>query len=235
MNSLKTAFALFGLLCLLALQPASAQGPQRIGYTNAELVLSLMPEAQSIEQQLRTYQQNLMQVLGVKQSYMETKLREYQELKAANRLTADEEQRRRTELEQLNQEVEQSMEDAQQKLLAKRDELLQPLLEKLQRAIEDVARAEGYTYILNANVEGSSVILYGAESENVTRKILTKLGIQIPANLDATPGVRGSSTPSGGGSGTPSGGTTAPSGGGTTAPSGGGGNTRPAPGGSVPR
>lgn len=229
MKSLKTVLALFGLLWLAALQPATAQ--QRIGYTNAELILSLMPEAQSIEQQLRTYQQNLMQVLGVKQSYMETKLREYQELKAAGRLTPEEDTRRRTELEQLNQEVEQSMEDAQQKLLAKRDELLQPLLEKLQQAIEDVARAEGYTYIMNANVDGSSVILYGAESENVTRKILTKLGITIPANLDAAPGVNvgGAGTAPAGGGTTP-----APAGGGTT-PAPGGGGTRPAPGGSVPR
>ncbi|GIV23677.1 MAG: OmpH family outer membrane protein [Bacteroidia bacterium] len=152
--------------------------PLRIGYTNLELVLSYLPEAQQVEQQLRTYERKVIEQLNIKQSYLQTKVEEYTELKQQGKLTPAQEEERRKEILRLDEEIKRFQEESEQNYLKKKAELLQPVIEKLQKAIDELAAAEGYDYILNnSNSTGVAFILHGPKGDDVTEKLLKRLGV----------------------------------------------------------
>lgn len=177
-----------------AVSPAqSAHKSLRIGYTNLELVLSYLPEAQQVEQQLRTYEKKVIEQLNIKQSYLQTKVEEYTELKQAGKLTPAQEEERRKEIIRLDEEIKRFQEESEQNYLKKKAELLQPVVEKLQKAIDELAAAEGYDYILNnSNSTGVAFILHGPKGDDVTERLLKRLGvdtskIQRPDTTATTP------------------------------------------------
>ncbi len=173
-----------GLFVLLsctkpAVSPAqSTPKTLRIGYTNLELVLSYLPEAQQVEQQLRTYEKKVIEQLNIKQSYLQTKIEEYTELKQSGKLTPAQEEERRKEIMRLDEEIKRFQEESEQNYLKKKAELLQPIVEKLQKAIDELAAAEGYDYILNnSNSTGVAFILHGPKGDDVTERLLKRLGV----------------------------------------------------------
>lgn len=190
-----------GLLILLScsqpqVSPAqSSQKSLRIGYTNLEVVLSYLPEAQQVEQQLRTYERKVIEQLNIKQSYLQTKVEEYTELKQAGKLTAAQEEERRKEIMKLDEEIKRFQEESEQNYLKKKAELLQPIIDKLQKALDELAVAEGYDYILNnSNSTGVAFILHGPKEHDVTEKLLKKLGVDT--SKIQKPDTGASSTPS---------------------------------------
>lgn len=173
--------AIIGALALFLFVGTSAFGQVKIGYTNIELILNYMPEMRSVDQGLQTFQKKLAEKLKVKEDYATQKLQEYQELAQANRLSPADKETREKELMKLDQELQKEAGEAEFDLMAKRQELMGPVLEKLQKAIDDVAEGEGYTVILNQTTSaGVSTILYGPEEDDVTERVMTKLGIDIP-------------------------------------------------------
>jgi len=181
------------LTVLFFLTVFSVYGQTKIGYTNIELVLSYMPEARKMEQDLTTFQKKLQEQYDVKLKYAQSKLEEYQQQEA--NLAPDQKKTKEAELMKLQEEIKKFEEDSQNNLVTKREELLGPITERLQKAIEDVASELGFTYILNqTNSSGVSTILHGPKENDVTEAIMKKLGITVPAG-----GGSGSTT---GGSGT---------------------------------
>ena len=65
------------VLALFGLSFANAQ-TQKIGYTNAEYILSLLPEAKTIEADLTAYEKQLQNQLQAKYKELQTKMSEYQ-------------------------------------------------------------------------------------------------------------------------------------------------------------
>lgn len=200
---------LMGLLVLFSctqptVSPAQpTHKPLRIGYTNLELVLSYLPEAQQIEQQLRTYERKVIEQLNIKQSYLQTKIEEYTELKQQGKLTPAQEEERRKEIMRLDEEIKRFQEESEQNYLKKKAELLQPIIEKLQKAIDELAAAEGYDYIFNnSNSTGVAFILHGPKGDDVTERLLKRLGIDT-SKIQRPDSGSGSAPSQGGGSTAP--------------------------------
>ncbi|RMG64908.1 MAG: OmpH family outer membrane protein [Bacteroidetes bacterium] len=152
----------------------------KIGYANIELILLYMPETKTMNQQLQTYENKLAEDLQARETYFRTLVAEYQELAQGG---ADEATLapKEEELTKLQTQLQEKQAEAQNKAMTKRQDLLAPIIEKLQKEIKALAAEEGYTYILNT-VDGSgvSIVLHGPEEHDVTRKLMTRLGIQIP-------------------------------------------------------
>ena len=167
-----------GLLLIAGLM-ANSFAQDRIGYLNMELVLSYMPEAKTMAQSLQTYEQQLAKQLKIKQDYGQSKVNDYLQRRESgaseSELKALEE-----EIRKLEQEIQKFAAEAEQKLMAKRQELLAPIMEKMKKAIDEIAERDGYDYILNS-VDGSSVsvVLHGPETKDLTKSVLTELGIDI--------------------------------------------------------
>jgi outer membrane protein len=177
--------------------PPPSKKAHRIGYTNLELVLSYMPEAQQVEAELRTYERKVLEQLNIKQAYLQTKIEEYTELKQQGKLSPVQEEERRKEIMRLDEELKRFQEESEQNYLKKKAELLQPIIEKLQKAITELAEAEGYDYILNnSNSTGIATILHGPKSEDVTEKLLRRLGIDPSKLQRPTSETSGSGSPS---------------------------------------
>jgi outer membrane protein len=58
---------------------------------------------------------------------------------------------------------------------------------KVGKAIEDTAKENGYTFILNQQIGGLDVILYGDETADVSDLVLKKLGVTVKATTTTTP------------------------------------------------
>jgi outer membrane protein len=171
---------LFVLIFLLTAFAMDAQSQVKIGYTNAEYILSFMPEAKQIESELKAYEQQLSTQLDSKMKEFQTKLAAYQQdsPNMIPEVRADKEK----ELQNLQQSIQKFQQDAQASLQKKQSELLQPAYDKIQKAIDKVAKANGYNYILNSGQPemGIHVLLYAREDDNISNIVLKELGIEPP-------------------------------------------------------
>ena len=169
------------LLSLLITWGAFTQvSAQKIGYCNIEFVLAQMPETQSMNQTLQTYSKKLSENLEAKNKFAQTKLQAYQ-AKVENGATEEELKPLMDELVKLDNELKETAADSERKLQTKRIELLGPIQEKLQKEIKALAEENEFTYILNT-VDGSgvSLVLKAPEENDVTAKLMERLGIQLP-------------------------------------------------------
>jgi outer membrane protein len=176
---MKTRFILAGVFVLTSLA-AVAQSTFKIGYTNAEFILSNMPEAKQIESELRDYEQQLTTQLESKMQDFQTKLAEFQ--RTAENMIPEVRNDKQQELQNLQASIEKFQRDAQASLQKKQMELLQPAYDKIQIAIDAVAEEGSYTLILNSGQPemGLQIILFAREQENISDLVFKKLGIEPP-------------------------------------------------------
>lgn len=163
------AFA-FGLMLCAGYSKAQI----KIGYTNPDLILSALPEAKTIEAELKTYGTQLENELQNKRKELQTKFENYQ--KNINDMTPAIRESREKELQTLNQALQEFQERAQNDIQMKQAQLLQPVYEKIQKAIDELAKAENYDYIIVADAGQMPIILYAKEEYDITNKIIVKLG-----------------------------------------------------------
>ncbi len=165
-----------------------SKSPLRIGYTNLERILQLMPEAHAADSQLRSYQATLMLPIQQKQATLEKQYQTFMDLQQKGLLAPVEAEQRQKELLKLNEEVQRLQMQAEEKLYAKRAELFQPISDKLQKVIDNFAAEEGYDYIFNnSNATGVALLLHAPKEHDVTRQILKRLGVPLDSLPDEQP------------------------------------------------
>ena len=152
----------------------------KIGYTNLELLVSYLPEAEQVTKQLETYQLQLTKKLEAKKNYFDVKYQEYTEKAQEPDATAASLAPLEQELQRLQEELQTSVAKSEQDLAQRQSELMQPIMEKVQKEFEAFATENGYTYIFNIASTGSSILLHAPDSDNVTEALIGRLGIEIP-------------------------------------------------------
>ena len=168
------------LLCTaLAVIGFGAMSQMKIGYTNVEYVLSLMPEAKQIESELSAYDKQLSAQLEAKYADYQAKVADYQQNAESytDVVRADKE----SEIVNLQGSIQEFEQNAQNSMINMRNQLLQPVFEKIGTAIEQVSKENGYTHVFNMSVSGQSILLYARDEDNVSNLVLKKLGIDPPA------------------------------------------------------
>lgn len=171
--------ALLAALLILGIS-GTAAAQDKVAYASLDYILSLIPEAKVMNQELETMEKMLSKKLQVQQEYAQSKLQDYQELLASK---APEAQVKTLEAElmKLDNEIKEAAGKAEQQLLNKRQSLMEPIAKRLEDAIKKVATTEGYTFVLNStDGSASSIILHGPEESDLTDKILAELGITPP-------------------------------------------------------
>ena len=156
MKQLKNFFTLS--LLLLA---SFAVAQSKVAHIEVQKLISEMPEVIAAQKEIaeleKTYSTDL-----------ENSVKEYQT--KAQTYAADAEnqteiinQKRRTELEGIQQTLEQFRQQAAQDLQKKQVEMMRPLYEKARTAIEKVASAQGFDYILDSSAGGSVIMAKGKD------------------------------------------------------------------------
>ena len=189
------------LFCMMLIASSVfAQQPPKIGYTNLDYLLGLMPDVKVIESELQAYEKQLSgQLESMYQDYHK-KMEEYQKGVSSGLMSELVKQEKEKELVGLQTSIKEFEEKAQKDLQQKQVALLEPVYDKIQKSIDKVAAANGYTYILNthADMGGSAIILYARnKEEDISSLVLTDLGVAVPkaAVPSTTPKLPTTTTP----------------------------------------
>jgi len=170
---MRTLFLL--LFCVFAVS-AQAQETQKIGYADWEYIFSQLPEFKQIDNELKTHGTQLENQLKAKYSDYEGKVKAYQGMPATtpDAIKADKER----ELAGLQESIQKFQQDAQTSLQNKQTALMDPVFKKVGKAIEEVAKENGFAFIMAPQVVGGGdVLLYSDEKYNISNLVLKKLGV----------------------------------------------------------
>lgn len=167
-------------LMVFAVAAINAQAQEsKIGFADVDYIFSQMPEAKQIDAELQSVQNQLKNQLDNKVKEFQTLLADYQ-ANMNNMLPAIRANTEK-ELEQKRANIEKLQQDAQTTIQQKQTQLMEPVYSKVGKGIEDVAKENGFTLILNQQIGGLDVILFGDEKMDVSDLVLKKMGITPPA------------------------------------------------------
>lgn len=155
----------------------------KIGYTNVELLMDLMPEMEQIAADIQDYQSQLQTNIQTKAQDFQRKVQAYQQ--AAPTMTEDARAAKEQELQKLQQDMQKYEQDAQTSYQRKLGELLEPIQQKVFNAINAVAAENNYTHVFSESAGQSPILLYTKDDDKFTELVLAKLGIEIPAQNPA--------------------------------------------------
>lgn len=152
-----------------------AQGKLKLGHLDFGTLYTMMPGLDSVRIEFEAYNKSVQETFAAMQTELENKFMEYQ----ANADTYSDiiRQTKEAEINDLQKRLETFEQTATQDLQNKEIELTQPIIEKARVAVEEVAKENGYTYILNSS-EG--LLLYAADADNIMDLVKAKLGITKP-------------------------------------------------------
>lgn len=150
---------------------------QKIGHADWEYIFSKMPEYGQIEKELQTFQSVLQKQMEQKRLELDAKFKAYKDLPEGtpDPIKKDKE----AELNYLQENIRKFQEDASSSIQRKQNDLVTPVLAKVGKAIEDVAKENGFSYIINPQmIGGGDVLLYTDEKYNISDLVLRKLGVK---------------------------------------------------------
>ncbi len=178
MNKITTLVVAFLLISFASFAQSNDQ-PLKIGYTNVEYILLQLPESKQIESQLKDHSSQLENQLKGKYAEYEGKLQAYEKGAATMDKTIREDKEK--ELMSLNNSIQEFQRNAQMSLQQKEKSLVDPVIAKIDKAIKDVAKENGFTYVIS-----NQALLAGPEDGDISPLVLKKLGVD-PAKASATP------------------------------------------------
>lgn len=168
-------FALFA--CSVMAQAPAA--PQKIGYLNAQAILADMPEVKSAESELEAYAKQLAAKDSTMVVAFQTKVQKLSEQEQKGELAPVQLAAEKKKLEEEQAKIQKFEQEMQQDLARKKQEKLQPIYDKVNKAINEVAKENGYTYVVDVT---SGSLLYADEKHDLLNLVRKKLGMpELPA------------------------------------------------------
>lgn len=156
---------------------APAPGPLKLGYTSMDYLLSQVPEAKEIQNQLTIQKTQLENEAKRLEKEFQDKLAVYEKGAAqmSEVIRADKEK----ELQSLQARFQEFQRNADSQLQQKYQQLVNPVIQKIQKNVDATAKENGYNYVFNLDAgAGTAVILlYAPEDNNITDLVLKKMGI----------------------------------------------------------
>ncbi|TAG61433.1 MAG: OmpH family outer membrane protein [Runella slithyformis] len=184
-RKMKTKLMLAAVMVIaLASLSTQAQQVQKIGWTDVDYILNVLPDSKRITNELQIQQQQIQKALEEKQKDLQEKYAAYQKNAStwSEIIRADKEKQIQSGQTDL-QEFQQSSQETLQK---KYQVLINPVMGKIDEAVKIVGKENGFTLILNrdAGANTTPVVLYsGSDDINVTNLVLKKMGVD-PAVIE---------------------------------------------------
>jgi outer membrane protein len=150
----------------------------KIGYTNVEFIMDLMPEMEQIGADIQDYQTQLQTNIQTKAADFQRQVQTYQQ--ASQSMTEDARTAKEGELTKIQNDLQKYEQDAQVSYQRKLGELLEPVQTKVVNAINAVAAENSYTHIFAETAGQSPILLYTKEQDKFTELVLAKLDLKLP-------------------------------------------------------
>ena len=153
-----------------------AGSAQKYGHLNFGNLIASMPETASANQELETFQKQLVtkgEDMAIKlQNKYEAFLRDVQE----GKLTPVQPPQQQAELQKEYQDITQYEQEVEQKVGGKRQELLSPIIDKAEASIKKIAQANGYQFVFDTSI--FNAVLFAEESDDLMALVKKDLGIE---------------------------------------------------------
>lgn len=159
------------ILFILALTFSGRTFSQKLGHTNVQEVLLLMPERAVAETQVQELAKSLEARLQTMSTEYQGKVTKFQTEKAT--MTEVVQQSSYDEIVDLEKRIQEFQQQAQGEIQKKESELLEPMVGKINKAIEELGKSNNYTYIFDS---GAGNLLYKG-GEDVTPLLKKQLGL----------------------------------------------------------
>jgi outer membrane protein len=173
--------AVKAIIFLLVGFAATANAQQKIGYLNAQAILADMTEMKAADSQLEAFAKALTNKDSLMVIAFQAKAQALGEKQQKGEIAPIELEKQKKALEEEQAKIQQYEQDMQQQMAEKRKTLYQPLLDKVNKAIAEVAKEQGYTYVVDVT---SGSLLYADEKNDLQNAVRQKLG--LPA-ISVTP------------------------------------------------
>ena len=174
---MRVLFAILSVGFFSNLTAQSQEQPiQKIGFADTDYILNQLPEFKKIDSELKTHASQLENQMKAKYDDYQVKLRTYQSMPATtpDAIKADKE----GELTAIQQSIEKFKQDAQSSYQKKQSDLLEPIQVKIGNVISDVARENGYSFILGPEIPNAGLILLWKDDKfNISDLVLKKMGV----------------------------------------------------------
>lgn len=148
----------------------------KIGWISSQAIMDKLPEAQEAQRQLDALVADWQNELSMMQAEWKKKFDDYDKKK----LILTDEGRAAAERELM--ELDRKIADFRTKkfgqngeLFQKQNDLMKPVQDKVFKAIQDIAKEEGYDYVLDKS--GQVLLMYTNEKFDLTAKVLEKLKV----------------------------------------------------------
>lgn len=164
MKFLKIAVFLIGLTTF-------AQG--KVGAVDVDYILSNMPEMNNVQEQLQIYGSQLDLDLTKKVDEYKILATEYKAGEAT--FTDEQKMEKQNVLRNLDNDIGKFQQNGAKLMEIKQQEFLKPLYQKIGKALEKVAKAEGYTQVMQTTAD----MVYLDPEYDLTGPILSEMGITI--------------------------------------------------------
>ncbi len=174
-------FLAAGLLGTAVLLAGSASWAQmKVGFLNSEEILAKYKPYQEAQKEYQRYEEELNRDFSKLNNELEKMKETYerQKLLLSEKRKEEEQQAIQKKQADLQRFVEEVMDPERGKLARKNQDLSGPILAKVNEVVQQVAKENGYDYIINA-----TALAYANEDHNMTTKILEALESQLEAEL----------------------------------------------------
>ena len=160
------------ILLNLFVLTAFGQTNLKVGYANVEYILDNMPETIKAQEDLDIVTNKLTKTRDSIVGNYTIKMEDYR--KNGNTLIEATRKEKETELLRIQQGIQSFEVDIQTAINYKKNSLLKPIYNRIGTLITAVAKENGYTHIINSQIDGSSVILYAEESTDISDLVISK-------------------------------------------------------------
>jgi outer membrane protein len=160
------------IILVLTASGVNAQHQEKFGHIDFGQLYSMMPGLDSVKTQYEQYAKSLQSQYDAMQSELQNKVTDYQSNQAS--MSAIIKQTKEKEIQDLQARIDAFQSSAQQDLQDKETELSQPLIDKARDAVKQVAKENGYTYILNTS---GGMVIYADPGDDILNLVKKKLGI----------------------------------------------------------
>ncbi len=166
MKQIKTIL-LATALCIGTISFTQAQS--KVAHINTGELVASMPEAKAAQTQLETLNKTYKADMQAMITEFQNKAKQYDA--EASTKTAEENAKRGQEIEAMRQNIQQFEGTASQDIQKKQADLFKPIQEKALKAINEVAKAQGFQYVLDKQA------LIVAEGKDLLADVKKQLGI----------------------------------------------------------
>lgn len=174
-----------GGLAALLLCAGLSVAQQKIGHVSSDAIMKQLPDAQDAQKQLDAMVIDWQNELNKMQQDWQKKFDDYNQKKLimseARRADAEKELR---DLDQRIADYRNQKFGQNGELFQKQNEVMKPVQDRVFKAIQEVAKEEGYDYVLDKG--GEILMMYANEKYDLTSKVLEKLQV-APATPSSVP------------------------------------------------